>query len=208
MSPRPKGRTAKSDLRERIIKAAWVQIAREGAPALSLRAIARDLGIAAPSIYNYFVDRDALVTTLIMEAYESLATQQIEANNAVPVQDLKGRLVSIGNAYRDWAVAYPQRYLLIFGTPIPGYVAPLEKVQPIAARSLSALIDVVESFQMAGRLNVADIDYRIIAVLIWTRVHGLVSVEISNNLPPINLDGSQLYQTEFNLILDQFFITK
>jgi AcrR family transcriptional regulator len=206
MSPRPKGRTIKSDLRERIIEAAWEQISREGAPALSLRAIARDLGIAAPSIYNYFVDRDALVTALILEAYDSLASHQNAANDAVPVQDLHARLVSIGNAYRDWAVTYPQRYLLIFGTPIPGYVAPLETIAPIAARSLHALISVVESFHLAGRLKVANLDDQTIAVLIWTRVHGLVLVKITNNLPPISPSGSQLFEIEFRLIIDQFFM--
>ncbi len=108
MSPRPKGRTSKSDLRERIIEAAWAQIAREGAPALSLRAVARDLAIAAPSIYNHFADRDALVTALIVEAYESLATYQKAANDAVPVQDLHARLISIGIAYHAWAITYPQ----------------------------------------------------------------------------------------------------
>lgn len=206
MSPRPKGRTSKSDLRERIIEAAWTQIAREGAPALSLRAIARDLGIAAPSIYNYFVDRDALVTALILEAYESLASHQNAANDAMLADDLHARLASIGQAYRDWAVTYPQRYLLIFGTPIPGYVAPLEAVAPIAARSLSALINVVESYHLAGRLKIDDVDTQTIAVLIWTRVHGLVLVEITNNLPPISPSGSQLFEIEFRLIIDQFFM--
>ncbi|HCS39469.1 MAG TPA: TetR family transcriptional regulator [Anaerolineaceae bacterium] len=206
MSPRPKGRISKSDLRGKIVEAAWEQISREGASALSLRAIARDLGIAAPSIYNYFADRDALVTALILEAYESLASHQKTANDAVPADNLHARLAAIGQAYRDWAVTYPQRYLLIFGTPIPGYVAPLEAVAPIAARSLSALISVVESYHQAGRLKVVDVDIQTIAVLIWTRVHGLVSVDISNNLPPICPTGSTLFQIEFKLIIDQFFI--
>lgn len=210
MSPRPKGRTSKSDLRDRVIEAAWAQIAREGAPALSLRAIARDLGIAAPSIYNHFADRDALVTALIIEAYDSLGTHQLTANNAIAVDNIRGRLISIGKAYHEWALAYPQRYLLIFGTPIPGYSAPLEEVQPFAARSLSALINVVEGYHQAGRLKNSfggkEIDFLTVAVLIWTRVHGLISVEISNNLPPISSDGSQLFQIEFDLILDQFFI--
>jgi AcrR family transcriptional regulator len=206
MSPRPKGRTSKSDLRERIIEAAWAQIAREGAPALSLRAVARDLGIAAPSIYNHFADRDALVTTLIIEAYESLGTHQLNALNNVATDDLPQRMISIGTAYHEWALTYPQRYLLIFGTPIPGYAAPLEVVQPIAARSLSALIGVVESYHLAGRLKVVDVDFQTIAVLIWTRVHGLISMEISHNLPPIIPDVSKLFQIEFKLIVDQFFV--
>jgi hypothetical protein len=82
----------------------------------------------------------------------------------------------------------------------------LETVQPVAARSLSALNNVVEAYQKAGRLKVVDLDFHTIVVLIWTRVHGLISVEISNNLPPITQNNEQLFQIEFNLILDQFFI--
>ena len=145
MSPRPNRRSSTSDLPERIVETAWDQIASQGASALSLRAIARTLNISAPSIYNYFPDRDALVTALIIEAYESFGSQQLEARDSVPPQDLSGRLIAIGLAYRNWALKYPQRYQLIFGTPIPGYEAPMEKVLPSAARSLSALVSVVEA---------------------------------------------------------------
>jgi len=143
---------------------------------------------------------------LILEAYGSLASHQKAANDAVSADDFHARLASIGNAYRDWAVTFPQRYLLIFGTPIPGYIAPLEIIAPVAASSLSALISVVESYQVAGRFKITDVDTQTIAVLIWTRVHGLVSVDISNNLPPMSPAGNQLFQIEFKLIVDQFFM--
>ena len=217
MSPRPKGRVGKSDLRERIIEAAWQQIAREGAPALSLRAVARDLEIAAPSIYNYFSDRDALVTALIYEAYESLGSHQLAACEGMPTDDLKGRLFCIGRAYWEWAMRYPQRYFLIFGTPIPGYVAPVEITSPVAARSLNALISVVEDCFKAGRLK-TDLITKTLAgtewvgqevltavLLIWTRVHGLVSIEISRNFPPSSPEGERLYQIEMALIYEQLF---
>lgn len=218
MSPRPKGRTVKSDLKERIIEAAWQQIAREGAPALSLRAIARDLGIAAPSIYNHFADRDALVTALIYEAYESLGSHQLAACEGLDASDLKGRFFSIGRAYWEWAMRYPQRYFLIFGTPIPGYVAPMDITEPVAARSLTALISAVEDSYKSGHLKTGVIEkflmgeyqegqaYLTAALLIWTRVHGLVSIEISKNFPPFCPAGERLYEIEMNLIYEQFFI--
>ena len=149
MSPRPNRRSTTSNLRERIIAAAWEQIAREGAPALSLRAIARSLHITAPAIYNYFPDRDALVTALIIEAYQSFGEHQLEARDMFPVDDLDNRLMAIGLAYRTWAITYPQRYQLIFGTPIPGYSAPFEEVFPSATRSLSALVSVIEAYRQA-----------------------------------------------------------
>src|SRR5918996_489265 len=105
------------NIQEVIKETAWQQIAEYGSPALSLRAIARELKITAPAIYNYFPDRDALVTSLIIDAFTS-------------------------------------RYQLIFGTPIPGYKGHMEKIFPSSARSLSALVSVVEGLRVAGKLNV------------------------------------------------------
>src|SRR5262245_53412119 len=142
------------NLQNAIKETAWKQIAEFGAPALSLRAIARELKITAPAIYNYFPDRDALVTALIIDAYTSFGDWQIEARDAVPASDQTGRLKAIGIAYRNWAHTHPQRYQLIFGTPIPGYEGSTEKIFPSSARSISALFSVVEDIRAAGNLKV------------------------------------------------------
>ncbi|RPH59027.1 MAG: TetR/AcrR family transcriptional regulator [Chloroflexi bacterium] len=227
MSPRPRRNEQNVNLQAAIQETAWKQIAEYGAAALSLRAIARDLGITAPAIYNYFPDRDALVTALIIDAYTSFGDSQIAARDAIPAGNLAGRMLAIGLAYRNWALTHPQRYLLIFGTPIPAYEAPLETVLPSAARSLSALVSVVDGLRAAGKLNVESFpevqsnfkhsfemwkkfggDYDIlslsVAVLIWARVHGIVSLEISGNLPPFGADGSDLYLYEMRAIEKQF----
>src|SRR5512144_124054 len=96
---RPTRKTQIKNLQERITETAWQQIAEFGAPALSLRAIARDLKITAPAIYNYFPDRDALVTALIIEAYRSFGDSQLEARDAIPESDLAGRMRAVGVAY-------------------------------------------------------------------------------------------------------------
>ena len=215
------------NLQEAIKEAAWKQITEYGAPALSLRAIARELKITAPAIYNYFPDRDALVTALIIDAFISFGDWQIEARDSVLPEDLIGRMAAIGLAYRNWAQAFPQRYQLIFGTPIPGYKGPLEKILPSSARSLSALVSVVEGLRLAGKLNVDDFpkvkpEYKVsfemwktyggdadvlslsVAMLIWARVHGIVSLEIGGNLPPFGAKGDALYLYELNSIRQQF----
>jgi AcrR family transcriptional regulator len=215
------------NLHEAIKEAAWNQIAAYGAPALSLRAIARDLKITAPAIYNYFPDRDALVTALIIDAYRSFGDSQLAARDALPVDDLSGRMKAIGIAYRVWAHTYPQRYQLIFGTPIPGYEAPLLEVLPSAARSLSALTSVVEQLRLAGRLKLqsfprvkteyepsfetwkkyggnVDMLSMSVAMVIWSRVHGIVSLEIANNIPPFGTNGDELYLFELESIANQF----
>ena len=215
------------NLQEAIKEAAWKQITEYGAAALSLRAIARDLKITAPAIYNYFPDRDALVTALIIDAFISFGDWQLEARDSVPAEDHVGRMTVIGLAYRNWAHAFPQRYQLIFGTPIPGYKGPLEKILPSSARSLSALVSVVEGLRLAGKLNVgvfpkvkpeykisfemwktyggdADVLSLSVAMIIWARVHGIVSLEIGGNLPPFGAKGDALYLYELNSIHRQF----
>lgn len=215
------------NLQEAIKETAWKQIAEYGAPALSLRAIARELKITAPAIYNYFPDRDALVTALIIDAFTSFGDWQLEARDSVPEHDLPGRMSAIGLAYRDWAHRFPQRYQLIFGTPIPGYEGPMEKIFPSAARSLSALVSVVEGLRGAGKLNVDSFprvkpDYQVsfeawktyggnadilslsVAMIIWSRVHGIVSLEIQGNLPPFGPEGDALYKYELQSMQKQF----
>ena len=215
------------NLQEAIKETAWKQIAKSGAPVLSLRAIARELKITAPAIYNYFPDRDALVTALIIDAFTSFGDWQLEARDSVPKEDLLSRLNAIGMAYRNWAQAFPQRYQLIFGTPIPGYKGPFEKIFPSSARSLSALVSVVEGLRVAGKLNFhafpkikpeykvsfeawktyggnADILALSVAMLIWARVHGIVSLEIGGNLPPFGPKGDALYRYELESIHKQF----
>lgn len=224
---RPTKKKQIPNLQEAIKETAWKQIAEFGAPALSLRAIARELNITAPAIYNYFPDRDALVTALIIDAYKSFGDSQLEARDAVPADDLDGRMKAIGIAYRTWAHTYPQRYQLIFGTPIPGYEAPLMEVLPYGARSLSALVTVVEELRVAGKLKIASfpdvkVEYKAgfemwktyggdvdllslsVAMIIWARVHGIVSLEIANNLPPFGASGDELYLFEMESIRKQF----
>ncbi|MCU0488423.1 MAG: TetR/AcrR family transcriptional regulator [Anaerolineales bacterium] len=225
MSPRLKDQT--SDLKTRIIAVAWKQIAESGPAALSLRAIARDLSITAPAIYNYFPDRDALVTALIIEAYLSLGDAQFSARDASPAADPAGRIWATGQAYRQWAINDPQRYQLIFGAPIPGYVAPFDQVFPAAARSLGALVSIIEDLRVSGRLDCTglplpppDLDPQFqawkthggdaqivslsVAVLIWSRVHGLVSLEIANAFPPYGPSAQAMYDYELTTIIRNF----
>jgi AcrR family transcriptional regulator len=227
MSPRPRRIDQKTNLQDDIKETVWKQIAEFGAAALSLRAIARALKITAPAIYNYFPSRDDLVTALIVDAFNSLADSQEAAIAALPSEDLSGRLSALGLAYRRWAVTYPQRYLLIFGTPIPNYHAPDDVTLPAATRGLVPLIGAVQALFAAHRLRIdkiapltprlesmlkawqestgrVDHEALYLALVIWSRVHGLVMLEITNHFPPVIDDPGEVFQREMQTILTQY----
>jgi AcrR family transcriptional regulator len=226
MSPRPKRSEQHPDLQAAIKETAWKQIAEKGAAALSLRAIARELGITAPAIYNYFPRRDDLVTALIVNAFISLGEAQTDSIQDLPEEDLAALLSTLGLAYRDWAITYPQRYQLIFGTPIPGYEAPADVTVPAAAGSLKPLIETLQAIFAAGRLRVersaemtselksmleawseftgeVDVEVLYSALVIWSRVHGLVSMEIGNQMPSFITDPGEIFRREIKTIENQ-----
>ena len=227
MSPRPKSTEQHPNLEDAIKETAWRQIAETGASTMSLRAIARELDITAPAIYNYFPRRDELVTALIVDAFTSLGESQKDAIRDLPADDLPARLSALGLAYRDWAITYPQRYQLIFGTPIPGYKAPADITVPAAAWSLVPLIETLQAIFAAGRLRVnrfaemtpelksmleawsqftggTDLEVLYSALVIWSRVHGLVSMEIGNQLPSFFTDPGEIYRREVKIMASQF----
>lgn len=222
--PRPP-KSAQRDLSTEIRTAAWAQIAVEGAAALSLRAIARSLGITAPAIYNYYSSRDELVTALIVDAFTSFAGALEAALASLPAAAHRGRLWALGLAYRQWGVAYPQRYLLIFGTPLPGYSAPTETTGPAASQALAVLVGMLTAARAAGQLRL-DPELNLspavagmlaawqaerapgvptevlgLSLAIWAQVHGLVMLELGNQFPPFITDPGALYEREVERLI-------
>jgi AcrR family transcriptional regulator len=137
-----------------ILSVARDHLAREGASALSLRSIARDLGMAPSALYRYFDGRDALLSALILTAYESLARcAEAAAEQAARHEESDvERFAQVPRALRRWALERPHEWGLIFGTPVPGYEAPEVTVVPYARTAAATVRPVVEARQ-AGRLH-------------------------------------------------------
>ncbi len=147
-APRTARERARAELTNEIKAEARRQLAEQGAGALSLRAVARELGMVSSAVYRYFPSRDELLTALIIDAYDSVADAAQQAETAVPRADVLGRWMATCRAVRLWAVVNPQEYALIFGSPIPGYAAPQDTIDP-AAR-IPALLLAVLSDSTAG----------------------------------------------------------
>jgi AcrR family transcriptional regulator len=115
---------ARAELTREIKEEARRQLATQGASGLSLRAVARELGMVSSALYRYFGSRDELLTALIIDAYDALGAAAAEASSGRPAADIRGRWRAVCGAIRDWARANPHEYALIYGSPVPGYQAP------------------------------------------------------------------------------------
>ena len=114
-------------------------LARDGAAALSLRAVARDLGLVSSAVYRYVASRDELLTLLVIDAYTELADAVDAAIAAAPTDRLR-RIHAGVAAMRTWAQAEPTRWALLYGSPVPGYAAPAEQTTEPGTRTLLALL--------------------------------------------------------------------
>lgn len=124
-----------------ILDAAERHITEHGPAALSLRATARSLGMTVQALYHYFPSRDALVTALVTKAYDDLAEAvQAAVDTAADDADLPG-LVVAAEGYRRWAIAHPEHFQLLYGTPLRDYAAPADGPTTQATRRMSVLFE-------------------------------------------------------------------
>lgn len=129
---------AREEIRATILDKAREHLAEGGPAGLSLRAVARDLGLVSSAVYRYFENRDALLTAMIVDAYDSLGDRVDGALGTFgPERDPRERWVVAAVAVRGWALHHPQEYALLYGSPVPGYTAPADTVGPGTRVSLT-----------------------------------------------------------------------
>jgi len=124
----------RAELTREITDVARGQLATEGAGGLSLRAVAREMGMVSSAIYRYFPSRDDLLTALIVDGYNAIGAVAEQADAACPAGEYAGRWLAVCRAIRDWALAHPYEYALVYGSPVPGYQAPQQTIGPAARR--------------------------------------------------------------------------
>jgi AcrR family transcriptional regulator len=123
-------------------------LAIEGAN-LSMRAVARDLGMVSSAVYRYFPSRDDLLTALIIDAYDAVGDVAERAYADATGLDPADRFVAVAAAIRGWALANPYEYALIYGSPVPGYKAPMDTVTA-AIRTTAVLAAILRDAVAAG----------------------------------------------------------
>ncbi|WP_109472639.1 TetR/AcrR family transcriptional regulator [Ornithinimicrobium cavernae] len=197
---------ARAEVMAQIMAAGRRELAEHGADGLSLRAVAREIGMVSSAVYRYVAGRDELLTLLIIESYDAVgaAAERASARGGSAAE----RFVAIASAVREWGREHPHEYALLYGSPVPGYRAPDDTIAS-GTRVPAAMIRLLIEEYAAGRLSVpvaedappvgaalsaqcgtvreffgADLPDELVLLGIgaWTQVYGLISFELFGQL--------------------------
>lgn len=186
-----------------------------GAAGLSLRAIARECGLVSSAVYRYFENRDALLTVLILEAYDALGESVEQSESVLDRSDLRGRFAEAARAIRSWALEHPHQYALIYGSPVPGYAAPQLTVASAARVGIVLLAILRDAYESGSRPRLTpaldrvgsaisqfqseycpSIPEQIVALGMesWVRLHGAISFEVFGQFNQMVASPETLYE--------------
>ena len=207
----------RAELTREITDVARAQLATEGAGGLSLRAVAKEMGMVSSAIYRYFPSRDDLLTALIVDGYNAIGEVAERADAACPAGEHAGRWLAVCRAIRDWALAHPHEYALVYGSPVPGYQAPQQTIGP-AARGAAVFGKIVSEAFRAGALRSPGIcppppesfaadadalresvlpgvpdDVIAVALATWTALFGMISFELFGQFENVITDRDAFF---------------
>jgi AcrR family transcriptional regulator len=219
-----KRQESREQIEARIVELGRRQLVERGAAGLSVRAIARDLGMVSSAVYRYVSSRDELLTLLLVDAYSDLADAVDRARETVG--DLwSDDVIAIARGARRWALAHPARWALLYGSPVPGYHAPAERTVAAGTRVVGALFDAVAAGITTGDIRLtndlapqpmsADFgrirdefgfpgDDLVIAkcILLWAGVVGAISLEVFGQYGADTLtDPAAVFDTQLRLLV-------
>jgi AcrR family transcriptional regulator len=231
--PRPSRRQERRSQTVQEIKSLAMQQVSDGGPdAVTLSGIVREMKMSPAALYRYFSSRDALLADLVVDAYNDFADSVLDSagDHSDPLRHLSAVL----NGARDWALAKPNAYRLIFQTSIGSgqEVAP-ERTIPAASRSMTTIVEAIAAVAERGsdtddtdntdvatesdraldsaleawaeRSQLSQYPRRVLllGLTAWTRLHGIMSLELGGHLPATGIDAGVLYAAEVEIIRDE-----
>lgn len=221
----------RAGMESEILRLGREQLSTRGAADLSLRAIARDLGVVSSAVYRYVPSRDDLLTLLLVQSYDDLAdATEAAAGSAAGSAEGEGhraQILAIGAAARRWALADPSRWALLYGSPVPGYAAPGDQTIGPGTRVIAQLLGIVDRAAAAGELAAppvaeslhADLaavraefgvslgDAEIAAAMLaWSTLIGAISLEVFGQYGAEGFAAAdQLFTAQFDSALSLLF---
>lgn len=220
----PKRRDSRERIEAQIVELGRRHLVEHGAAGLSLRAIARDLGMVSSAVYRYVSSRDELLTLLLIDAYSDLADAVNRARDAM-AEMWSDDVIAIAHAARHWAVDQPASWALLYGSPVPGYHAPAERTVGPGTRVIGAMFDAVAAGIATGDIMLTNYaapqplsadfervrqefgfpgDDPVIAkcFAIWAGVVGAISLEVFGQYGPDTLsDPRTVFDTQVRLLV-------
>src|SRR6056297_1313276 len=216
------------ETREEIKDTARALLAEQGAAGLSLRAIAKRMGMTAPGLYHYFGSINNLITALILDAFTQLAEAVETADADVASRGGAERLVAVAHAWRRWAIDHPIDFQLLYGSPIPTYEQPTDTTYPAARRSFVVTANIFAQAIERGEIDLPA-EYRrlppaiersldelthvdchdlahqalYLAAISWARLHGHIMLELFHLIQPVISDVDALFAHEVNALIHQ-----
>jgi AcrR family transcriptional regulator len=207
---------------ERIKDIARDHLAAEG-PNLSLRAVARDLGVVSSAVYRYFASRDDLLTALILDGYATAADAIEAAEAAVPRRDLSERWLALGRSTRGWTLNRPHEFALLYGSPVPGYQAPQETIAQ-AARPIIVAVAILRDGVARGAIETpadrlpravrsdvealsrspgfTDVPVALLAraMSVWAQLYGTISFELFGRYANVVHDFDEYFEHQLRVM--------
>ncbi|OBG36014.1 TetR family transcriptional regulator [Mycobacterium sp. E3198] len=220
-----KRQESREQIEARIVELGRRQLVDRGAAGLSVRAIARELGVVSSAVYRYVSSRDELLTLLLIDAYSDLADAVDRARETV-AEAWSDDVIAIARAARRWAVTHPAQWALLYGSPVPGYHAPAERTVPAGTRVVGAIFDAVAAGIATGDIRLTNDlapqpmssdferirhefgfpgDDQVIAkcFLLWAGVLGAISLEVFGQYGADTLtDPAAVFDTQLRLLVD------
>ena len=170
---------------ERLLRAAAAIIAAEGTQGLSIRRLAAEVGASTMAVYTWYGNKPNLLRAVFREAFTRFGAQL----RAVPeTDDPLLDLLRLGRAYRDYALAEPNLYEVMFGRSLSLF-EPTEDDLAMAADTFGVLLNCVRRGVQSGALSCRPVDG---AWQIWAGVHGAMTLELLNSAPPEELAGEPI----------------
>ncbi|MFY2859491.1 TetR/AcrR family transcriptional regulator [Mycobacterium sp. THU-M104] len=220
-----KRQESREQIEARIVELGRRQLVERGATGLSLRAIARDLGMVSSAVYRYVSSRDELLTLLLVDAYSDLA-DTVDRARETGGELWSDDVVAIARAVRGWAITHPSRWALLYGSPVPGYHAPAERTVAVGTRVVGAFLDAVSAGIATGDIRLTnDVasqpmssdfrrlrqefgfpgDDRVVTkcFLLWAGVLGAISLEVFGQYGADTLtEPEAVFDAQLQLLVD------
>lgn len=211
---------------DEIKRTARTLMSEKGTTGLSIRAIARQMGLTSAALYYYFDSLNDLLIALIVDAYTDMGQTLQSVVQQPEAVTYRQQVLALANAYRDWAMAHPVDFQLIYGNPIPGFEPSPHVTEPPARRSFALLASLIAGAMDTGQMDVPTAYTNLpsalvqplnelqqydghdlppvalyLAASVWAQMHGRVMLELFNQIQPVIGDAGAFYHHELQIML-------